>query len=62
MNRRCDKLQSYHQYYAVVVQIMVGVMLVLRTYALYGRNRKVLAGMLAVMFAAIGFGVVRVLL
>ncbi|KAK1225036.1 hypothetical protein PQX77_012035 [Marasmius sp. AFHP31] len=53
---RCHKLQSYHQYYAVLVQIMVAGMLITRTYALYERNKKVLAGMLLFTTGAIIHG------
>ncbi|EIW56723.1 uncharacterized protein TRAVEDRAFT_73164 [Trametes versicolor FP-101664 SS1] len=38
---RCRKLQLYHQVLAALTQFFVGVLLMLRTYALYNRNRKV---------------------
>ncbi|KAI0656193.1 hypothetical protein C8Q70DRAFT_921847 [Cubamyces menziesii] len=40
-NRRCRKLQLYHQILAALTQCIVGVLLMLRTYALYNRSRKV---------------------
>ncbi|KAJ6571556.1 hypothetical protein B0H19DRAFT_936808, partial [Mycena capillaripes] len=49
-------LQTYHQVVAIASQIIVGTMLVLRTYALYDQSRIVLALMLCVGFGALGFG------
>ncbi|KAH9887022.1 hypothetical protein C8Q73DRAFT_795045 [Cubamyces lactineus] len=40
-DRRCRKLQLYHQILAALTQCIVGVLLMLRTYALYNRSRKV---------------------
>ncbi|RDX56614.1 hypothetical protein OH76DRAFT_402819 [Lentinus brumalis] len=39
------ELQAYHQYYAILGQVIVGVILILRTYALYERSRRILAGL-----------------
>ncbi|KIM38067.1 hypothetical protein M413DRAFT_30471 [Hebeloma cylindrosporum] len=39
----CHRLQSFHQYLAIVIQIIVACMLIMRMYALYERSRKVLA-------------------
>ncbi|KAK7678692.1 hypothetical protein QCA50_018274 [Cerrena zonata] len=39
---RCDAFIFYHQMYAVVIQISVGVLLIIRTYALYDRNKRIL--------------------
>ncbi|KAI0696398.1 hypothetical protein C8T65DRAFT_583479, partial [Cerioporus squamosus] len=38
---RCRTLQLYHQLLAAVTQLVVGTLLMLRTYALYNRNRRV---------------------
>ncbi|KAJ7214475.1 hypothetical protein GGX14DRAFT_444025 [Mycena pura] len=57
----CKVLQSYHQYFTVVTQIIIGVMLILRTYALYERNRRVLALMILVSSGVIGVGAWAVL-
>ncbi|KAL5522778.1 hypothetical protein ACEPAG_8796 [Sanghuangporus baumii] len=38
----CDNLQKYHQFLSIVVQIIVGIIMILRTYALYELNRKIL--------------------
>jgi len=38
----CRRLQSFHQYLAIMIQIVVACMLIMRMYALYGRSRKVL--------------------
>ncbi|TBU65676.1 hypothetical protein BD310DRAFT_984491 [Dichomitus squalens] len=39
----CRQLQTYHQAFAIVTQAIVAIMLVLRTYALYDRSRRILA-------------------
>ncbi|KAI0807439.1 hypothetical protein C8Q74DRAFT_1227641 [Fomes fomentarius] len=41
--QRCRQLQTYHQAFAISIQALVAVMLVIRTYALYDRSKKVLA-------------------
>ncbi|KAL5522961.1 hypothetical protein ACEPAF_1228 [Sanghuangporus sanghuang] len=38
----CDILQKYHQFLSIVIQIIVGIIMILRTYALYELNRKIL--------------------
>ncbi|KAJ7216882.1 hypothetical protein C8J57DRAFT_1395914 [Mycena rebaudengoi] len=45
-----EKTRTYHPYFILVIQMIVGVMLVLRTYALYQRNNRILA--LMVVFGA----------
>ncbi|KAJ7624243.1 hypothetical protein DFH06DRAFT_1230052 [Mycena polygramma] len=52
----CGYLHSYHEYFAVVTQIIIGVMLILRTYALYERNRRVLALMVVISAGVIAVG------
>ncbi|TFK41785.1 hypothetical protein BDQ12DRAFT_720597 [Crucibulum laeve] len=47
---------SYHQYLAIVIQIIVASMLIMRTYALYERSMRVLALYLFVGAAAVAFG------
>ncbi|PPQ78264.1 hypothetical protein CVT25_011723 [Psilocybe cyanescens] len=54
--RSCHQLQSYHQYFAVVVQIVVSSMLIMRMYALYERSRRVLALLIGVAVAAVAVG------
>lgn len=39
----CRRLQSFHQYLAIAIQVVVACMLIMRMYALYERSRKVLA-------------------
>ncbi|KAF7343841.1 hypothetical protein MSAN_01965400 [Mycena sanguinolenta] len=46
--RICQQLQYYHQWFIITTQIIIGAMLVLRTYALYERNKRVLGLMLAI--------------
>ncbi|KAI0673081.1 hypothetical protein C8Q78DRAFT_1068538 [Trametes maxima] len=44
--RDCRQLQIYHQYYAVISQVIVGVILIMRTYAFYDRNKRLLSALL----------------
>ncbi|KAJ7773831.1 hypothetical protein B0H16DRAFT_1510147 [Mycena metata] len=48
----CYALQIYHQYFAIVAQIFVAAMLIMRTYALYDRSRRILVVCLAVAASA----------
>ncbi|KAJ7260152.1 hypothetical protein C8J57DRAFT_1338310 [Mycena rebaudengoi] len=50
----CKNIQAYHQYLIIVAQVIVGIMLVMRTYALYERNKRVLVFMIVVSCAAVG--------
>ncbi|KAJ7129081.1 hypothetical protein C8R46DRAFT_1143742 [Mycena filopes] len=52
----CSMLQTYHQYYAIVAQIFVAAILIMRTYALYERSRRVLIFLLVVAGAAASVG------
>ncbi|KAJ7488258.1 hypothetical protein FB451DRAFT_1226818, partial [Mycena latifolia] len=52
----CRGLESYHQYFIIATQLMVGVMLILRTHALYQRSKRVLTLMVAVAVGAIVVG------
>ncbi|KAF8994455.1 hypothetical protein BDQ17DRAFT_1366787 [Cyathus striatus] len=49
-------LLSYHQYLAVVIQIIVGILLIMRIYALYERRIWILLGMCAAATAVIIYG------
>ncbi|KAJ7676911.1 hypothetical protein DFH06DRAFT_1291766 [Mycena polygramma] len=49
----CLGLESYHLYFVIFSQVMAGVMLILRTYALYERSKRVLTVMMTVAAAAI---------
>ncbi|KAJ7167027.1 hypothetical protein C8R46DRAFT_1351221 [Mycena filopes] len=53
----CRALRAYHQYFALLSQVLVAVMLIMRTFALYQRNRTILAFMIAVTLGAFGFAV-----
>ncbi|KAJ6576034.1 hypothetical protein DFH09DRAFT_1150244 [Mycena vulgaris] len=53
----CRRLESYHQYFIIVTQLMVGSMLVLRTYALYERSKRVLTLMISVAVGAVVAGI-----
>ncbi|KAJ7743009.1 hypothetical protein DFH07DRAFT_835806 [Mycena maculata] len=52
----CQNLESYHQYFIVGTQVLVGVMLFLRTYALYERSKRVLVLMLGVAVGTVAVG------
>jgi len=52
----CLHLQKYHQYFVIVAQIVVGVLLIMRVYALYSRSRTVLALLCIAAGAVIIFG------
>jgi hypothetical protein len=43
----CRHLQTYHQYLAVTIQVVVGTILIMRTFALYGRSLLVLITLVA---------------
>ncbi|KAJ6571563.1 hypothetical protein B0H19DRAFT_662613 [Mycena capillaripes] len=49
----CDGFTQYHEYFALASQILVSTMLIMRTYALYERNKPVLAFMIFVTFCAV---------
>ncbi|KAJ7260155.1 hypothetical protein C8J57DRAFT_1471789, partial [Mycena rebaudengoi] len=57
----CGKLISYHQYFVVFSQVIIGVMLIMRTYALYERDKRILTLMIVVSCAVIGVGLWSVL-
>jgi len=52
----CHGLQTFHQYYAILIQLLVGSMLIMRVYALYDRNRWVLASLCLVATAVVVHG------
>jgi len=51
----CDALRLYHHLYVLVVQIVVSAMLIIRTYALYERSRRILALTTSLILAVTGF-------
>jgi len=53
----CSILASYHEYLAVTVQVIVGVLLIMRIYALYDRSLKVLLLFLACALAVFISGI-----
>ncbi|KAJ7460058.1 hypothetical protein B0H11DRAFT_2058636 [Mycena galericulata] len=57
----CDGFQSYHQYFALLSQLLVAVILITRTYALYEQNKIVLGFMVVITLGATGFGVAMAL-
>ncbi|KAJ7460062.1 hypothetical protein B0H11DRAFT_2286225 [Mycena galericulata] len=57
----CDGFESYHQYFALLSQLLVSIMLITRTYALYERNKTVLIITILVTVGAAGFGLAMIL-
>ncbi|KAJ7466818.1 hypothetical protein B0H11DRAFT_2239687 [Mycena galericulata] len=57
-----SSLESYHQYFLIIIQVVVGTLLVLRTYALYERNNCVLTFMLVIGGGVIGVCIWRSLI
>ncbi|TFK94561.1 hypothetical protein K466DRAFT_593401 [Polyporus arcularius HHB13444] len=57
----CRKLQLYHQTYAIISQVIVGFYLVLRTYALYNRSKRVLVVLLVSYIGGVIQGLVTIL-
>ncbi|KAF8175464.1 hypothetical protein K438DRAFT_1608527, partial [Mycena galopus ATCC 62051] len=54
---RCQHLETYHQYFIIVTQLLVGLILLVRTYALYHRSKRVLAFMIFVAVVAMGIAI-----
>jgi len=52
----CHVLQHYHWYLAVIIQLIIGVIMVARTYALWGCSRKILSFLVMIALVVIGFG------
>ncbi|KAJ7734073.1 hypothetical protein B0H16DRAFT_155595 [Mycena metata] len=46
----CRILRGYHQYFALLSQVVVAAMLIMRTFALYQRSKPIMAFMLVVTF------------
>ncbi|KAF8139244.1 hypothetical protein K438DRAFT_1805207 [Mycena galopus ATCC 62051] len=57
----CLGLESYHQYFIIATQVLVAGMLILRTYALYGHSKRVLALMITVTVGCVVVGIWTVL-
>ncbi|KAJ6545316.1 hypothetical protein B0H19DRAFT_866597, partial [Mycena capillaripes] len=55
----CQHLATYHQYFIIASQILIGLMLLLRTYALYQRSKQVLIFMILVAVTSIAVAIVR---
>ncbi|KAF8150592.1 hypothetical protein B0H34DRAFT_143963 [Crassisporium funariophilum] len=52
----CRNLMTFHQYLAVLIQIIVGILLMIRTYALYNKNRFILLLLCAAAAIVIAYG------
>ncbi|KAF8146316.1 hypothetical protein K438DRAFT_1682430 [Mycena galopus ATCC 62051] len=53
----CQHLEKYHQYFIVVTQVLVGLILLVRTYALYHGSNRVLTFMIFSAIAALSIGI-----
>ncbi|KAI0045797.1 hypothetical protein FA95DRAFT_88489 [Auriscalpium vulgare] len=53
----CDGITAYHQYFQITIQTLVGVLCMMRIYALYNRSRYMLGFLMAVAIAVIVSGV-----
>ncbi|KAL5521587.1 hypothetical protein ACEPAF_2335 [Sanghuangporus sanghuang] len=60
-DKGCDALQKFHQFFSVLVQIIVGVILIIRTYALYERNLRIAIIMAIFAFIVVCIGVWAIL-
>ncbi|CAK5267143.1 unnamed protein product [Mycena citricolor] len=49
---RCHSLRMYHQYFALISQVLVACILIMRTYALYSKNKLVLGVMISITLSA----------
>ncbi|EIW77319.1 hypothetical protein CONPUDRAFT_84441, partial [Coniophora puteana RWD-64-598 SS2] len=54
---RCIDLRTYNQLSVAVMQAVIGVLMILRVYALYQRDRRVLYSLLVVVAFAVGISV-----
>ncbi|KAK7046532.1 hypothetical protein R3P38DRAFT_73849 [Favolaschia claudopus] len=59
--KACRVLEIFHICFALISQIIVAAMLIMRTYALYERNKRVLALTVSVTVAAVGIALVMIL-
>ncbi|KAF7299834.1 hypothetical protein HMN09_00990300 [Mycena chlorophos] len=48
---RCASIETYHEFYICVTQLLVAVIIVVRTYALYGRTRPMMIFLIALTIA-----------
>ncbi|KAJ7675558.1 hypothetical protein B0H17DRAFT_1080680 [Mycena rosella] len=53
----CSAFRAYHQYFALISQVLVAVMLIMRTFALYERSKIILAFTVFVTLCAFIFAV-----
>nr|GAT48262.1 predicted protein [Mycena chlorophos] len=58
----CHQLETYHEFYLCISQVIVALILIVRTYALYGRSRRILlffAFLIPTTLALALFGILR---
>jgi hypothetical protein len=55
--QECIRLSNFHQYLAVAIQIIVGILLIMRTYALYNCRKAVLLLLCIAGLIVIAFGI-----
>lgn len=56
---RCQGLQEYHRFLSMAIQAIGAALMLLRTYALYGRDRRVLALLLLIIVVGAVSSIVR---
>jgi len=54
--KTCHTLRTYHSCLAIIIQILAGVIMVTRTYALWGCSRKILSFLVIIAVVVIFFG------
>ncbi|KDR76380.1 hypothetical protein GALMADRAFT_247831 [Galerina marginata CBS 339.88] len=54
---RCIRFLLFHQYLAVVIQVIVGILLIMRTYALYNCRKSILLLLCSAGLVVVGFGI-----
>ncbi|KAJ7053170.1 hypothetical protein C8F01DRAFT_1032369, partial [Mycena amicta] len=57
VRRRCNSLEIYHQFFICMTQIIIGIMLIVRTYALYERSKRILVFMIFFSICVVVLGV-----
>ncbi|KAJ7161791.1 hypothetical protein C8R43DRAFT_991490 [Mycena crocata] len=57
----CRAMRAYHQYFALVSQVMVAIILIMRTFALYDRSKRILALTVLITLGIFAFAIAELL-
>ncbi|PPQ91013.1 hypothetical protein CVT25_013938, partial [Psilocybe cyanescens] len=57
ISSKCVKMSTFHEYLAVIIQVIVGLLLIMRTYALYNCNKAILILICSAGLTVICFGI-----